>query len=75
MMETIFWIFSSYFEEIRIQSLATGIISEQTMSEKQFGHKRKSMEKEIRGSQLVPESEFLDRRKTMRDNIEQFWIF
>ena len=39
------------------------------MNEKQFGHKRKSMEKEIRGSQLVPESEFLDHRKTMRDNI------
>ena len=27
------------------------------------------MEKEIRGSQLVLESEFLDHRKTMRDNI------
>ena len=27
------------------------------------------MEKEIRGSQLVPESEFLDRRKTVTDNI------
>ena len=27
------------------------------------------MEKEIRGSQLVAESEFLDRRKTMIDNI------
>ena len=27
------------------------------------------MEKEIRGSWLVPESEFLDRRKTVRDNI------
>ena len=45
--------FSSYPEEIRIQSLATCIISEQTMSEKQFGHKRKSMEKEIRGYRLV----------------------
>ena len=27
------------------------------------------MEKEIRGSRLVPESEFLDRRKTVTDNI------
>ena len=27
------------------------------------------MEKEIRGSQLVPESEFLDRRNTATDNI------
>ena len=42
--------FSSYLEEIRIQSLDTSIISEQTMSEKQFGQKRQSMEKEIRGS-------------------------
>ena len=37
--------FYSYLEEIRIQSLDTSIISEQTMSEKQFGQKRKSMEK------------------------------
>ena len=37
--------FSSYLEEIRIQSLDTGIISDQTMSEKQFGQKRQSMEK------------------------------
>ena len=61
--------FSSYLEEIRIQSPDTGIISEKTMSEKQFGQKRKSMEKDIRGYQLVPDSEFLDRRKTMIDNI------
>ena len=27
------------------------------------------MEKEIRGSQLVPESEFLDRRKIVTNNI------
>ena len=27
------------------------------------------MEKEIRGSRLVPESEFLDRRKIVADNI------
>ena len=27
------------------------------------------MEKEIRGSRLVPKSEFLDHRKSMRDNI------
>ena len=39
------------------------------MSEKQFRHKRKSMENEIRGSQLVPESEFLYRRKVVTDNI------
>ena len=39
------------------------------MSEKQFAQKRKSMEKEIRGSRLVPESEFLDRRKTVTDTI------
>ena len=39
------------------------------MSEKQFGQKRKSMEKEIRGSRLVPESEFLDHRKIVTDNI------
>ena len=62
-------IFFSYLEEIRIQSPDTGIISEQTMSEKQFGQKRKSMEKEIRGSRLVPEIEFLDRSKTMKDNV------
>jgi len=37
--------FSSYLEEIRIQSPDSGIISEQAMSEKQFGQKRKSMEK------------------------------
>ena len=37
--------FSSYLEEIRIQSLDTSIISEQTMSENQFGQKRQSMEK------------------------------
>ena len=37
--------FSSYLEEIRIQSLDTSIILEQTMSEKQFGQKRQSMEK------------------------------
>ena len=61
--------FSSYIEEIRIQSPDTCIISEQTMSEKQFGQKRKSMEKEIRGSRLVPENEFLDRRKIVTDNI------
>ena len=61
--------FSAYLEEIRIQSPDTGIISEQTMSEKQFGQKRKTMEKEIRGSRLVLESEFLDRRKTVTDNI------
>ena len=46
--------FYSYLEEIRIQSLDTCIISEKTMSEKKFGQKRKSMEKEIRGSRLVP---------------------
>ena len=39
--------YSSFLEEIRIQSPDTGIISEQTMSEKQFGQKRKSMEKLI----------------------------
>ena len=39
------------------------------MSEKQFCQKRQSMEKEIIGSQLVPESEFLDCRKTVTDNI------
>ena len=55
--------FSSYLEETRIQSPDLGIISEQAMSEKQFGQKRQSMEKEIRGSRLVPESEFLDCRK------------
>ena len=27
------------------------------------------MEKEIRGSRLVPESEFLDHRKTVTDNM------
>ena len=27
------------------------------------------MQKEIRGSRLVPESEFIDRRKTVTDNI------
>ena len=27
------------------------------------------MEKEIRGSRLVPESDFLDHRKTLNDNI------
>ena len=37
--------FSSYLEEITIQSPDIGIISEQTMSEKQFGQKRQSMEK------------------------------
>ena len=37
--------FSSYLEEIRIQSQDTRIISVHTMSEKQFGKKRKSMEK------------------------------
>ena len=36
---------SCYHEEIGIQSLDTHIISEQTMSEKQFGQKRQSMEK------------------------------
>ena len=40
--------FSSYLEEFRIQSPDTGIILEETMSEKQFGQKRKRMEKEIR---------------------------
>ena len=38
------------------------------MSEKQFGQKRQSMEKEIRGSRLVPKSEFLNHRKTVIDN-------
>ena len=37
--------FSSYHEEIRIQSPDTCIYLEKTMSEKQFGQKRKSMEK------------------------------
>ena len=36
---------SSYLEEIRIQSPDTCIYLEKTMSEKQFGQKRKSMEK------------------------------
>ena len=36
---------------------------------KQFGQKIQSMEKGIRGYRLVPESEFLDRRKTVTDNI------
>lgn len=66
--------FSSYLEEIRIQSPDTGIISEQTMSEKQFGQKRQSIEKEIRGSRLVPESELLDRRKTVTDNIASNFV-
>ena len=61
--------FSSYLEEIRIQSPNTGIISEKTMSEKQFRQKRQSMVKEIRGSRLVPKSEFLNHRKTVIDNI------
>ena len=61
--------FSSYHEEIRIQSPDTCIYLEKTMSEKQFGQKRQSMEKEIRGSRLVPESEFLDHRKSVTDNI------
>ena len=39
------------------------------MSEKQFGQKRKSMEKETRGSRLVHESEFLDRRKIVTNKI------
>ena len=39
------------------------------MSEMQFGQKRKSMEKEIRGSQLVPKSEFLDCRTKVTDDI------
>ena len=60
---------SSYLEQIRIQSLDTSIISEKTMSEKQFGQKRQSMEKEIRGSLLLPESEFLDHRKIVIDKI------
>ena len=37
--------FSSYLEEIRIQSSDTCIISEKIMSENQFGQKRQSMEK------------------------------
>ena len=37
--------FSSYLEEIRIQSPDSGIILEQAMSEKQFGQKSQSMEK------------------------------
>ena len=57
--------FYSYLEEIRTQSPDTCIISKQTMSEKQFGQKRKRMEKEIRGFRLVLESEFLDHRKTV----------
>ena len=61
--------FSSYLEGIMIQSPNTGIVSKQTMSEKQFSQKRKSMEKEIRGSRLVLENEFLDHRKTVTDNI------
>ena len=60
--------FSSFLEEIRIQSPNTGIILEHTMSETQFGQKRKSMEEDIRGSRLVPESEFLDHRKIVTDN-------
>ena len=39
------------------------------MSETQFGQKRRRMEKEIRGSRLVPESEFLDRRNILTDKI------
>ena len=39
------------------------------MSENQFGQKRKSMEKEIRCSRLVPKSEFLDHSKIVTDNI------
>ena len=37
--------FSSYLEEIRIQSKDTCIISDETMSEKKFDQERKSMEK------------------------------
>ena len=37
--------FSSYLEEIRIQSLDIRIISKKTMSEKQFDQNRKSMQK------------------------------
>ena len=59
----------SSIEKIWIQSPDTGIISEQTMSEKHFGQKRKIMEKEIKGSRLVPESGFLDRRKMVTYNI------
>ena len=33
--------FSSYLEEIRIQSSNTGVISEQTMRERKFGQKKK----------------------------------
>ena len=61
--------FSYYHEDIRIQSLDTGIISEKPMSEKQIGQKRKRMEKQIRGSQLGPESEFLYRTKIVTNNI------
>ena len=49
--------------------METCIISDKAMSEKQFGQKRQSMEKEIRGSLLVHESEFLDHRKIVTNNI------
>jgi len=61
-------VFSSDLEENGTQPTETGIISEQTMSEKQFGQKRQSMEKETRGPRLVPESELLDWRKSVSDN-------
>lgn len=66
----------SDLEENGIQPPETGTILEQSMSEKQFGQKRHSMEKETRSSRLVPESEIEDWRKSVTDksisNFESF---
>lgn len=58
----------SDLEEKGIQPPDTCTISEQTMSEKHFGQKRHTIEKETRSSRLMPESEIQDWRKSVTDN-------